>query len=276
MSRERRKVEWSLDLEHLKVRAGQMVSDAMGGTAETKRASLSESRDHAASAKIEIAFPVGQAGIKALEPGSPNLFEAELTYVGEYEVAVSGAAERAISLRQKGGLAGEFGAMAGVARDLRWDIGLARSLPIHLNIAGGVGEANIDLSGLQIEVLQLATGVGKALVALPAQGDPLVAAINGGVGVTEVKIPAGAYGELDIKGGLGGVELTVPQGMALRVEGKSGLGTIDLPESFIRASGEKTGNPLRVWQTADYMDADQSMIIRYTGGVGRFSLETRD
>lgn len=276
MSGERRKVEWSLDLEHLRVRAGQMVSDAMGGTAETKRASLSESRDHAASATIEIAFPVGQAGIKALEPGSPNLFEAELTYVGEYEFAVSGAAERVISLRQQGGSAGDLGAMAGVARDLRWDIGLARSLPIHLSIAGGVGEGNIDLSGLQIEVLQLATGVGKALVALPAQGGPLVAAINGGVGVTEVKIPAGAYGELDIKGGLGGVELTVPQGMALRVEGKSGLGAIDLPESFIRASGEKTRKSPLIWQTADYMDAEQKMLICYSGGVGRFRLETKD
>ena len=165
--------------------------------------------------------------------------------MGEYEFEVSGGAERVISLRQKGGLAGEFGAMAGVARDLRWDISLARNLPIDLSIAGGVGQADIDLGGLQIEALQLETGVGKALVTLPAQGGPLVAAIRGGVGITEVKIPAGAYGELDIKGGLGSVDLTVPQGSAARVEAKAGLGAIDLPQRFARVAGEKTAKPLR-------------------------------
>ena len=95
MSKEQRKVEWSLDLEHLKVRAGQMVSDVMGDTAETKTASLSETRDQAVTAKIEIAFSVGAGtALEALEPGSPKLFEAELTYVGEYEFDGGAAAPR--------------------------------------------------------------------------------------------------------------------------------------------------------------------------------------
>ena len=71
---------------------------------------------------------------------------------------------------------------------MRWDIGLARNLPIHLSIATGVGEADIDLGGLQIEALQLVTGVGKALVTLPAQEEPLAARLRGGVGITELKI----------------------------------------------------------------------------------------
>ena len=276
MSGERRKVEWSLDLEHLRVRAGQIVSDAMGGTAETTRASLSESRDRAASARIEIAFPVGQASIKALEPGSPNLFEAELTYVGEIEFEVSGGAERVISLRQKGSSVGDFGAMAGKARELRWDIALARNLPMQLSIAGGVGEADIDLSGLQIDALKMETGVGKALATLPAQDGPLAAKFTGGVGITEVKVPADAYGELDITGGLGSVNITLPPDSAARVEGKTGLGAIDLPESYLRVAGEKKAKSRLVWQTADYADADQGTIIRYTGGVGRFKLETTE
>lgn len=276
MSEERRKVEWSLDLEHLRVRAGQFVSDAMGGSAETKRASLSEPLDQAASAQIEIAFPVGQASVKALEPGSPKLFEAELTYVGEYEFDVSGGAERVISLRQKSSAASDFGAMAGKAKDLRWDIALARDLPIHLSISGGVGEAKIDLSGLQIDALKMATGVGKLLATLPAQEDPLAASVSGGVGITEATIPAGAYGALDITGGLGAVNVTAPESTAVRVEGKAGLGAIDLPERFVRVSDEKSARSRLIWQTADFADAERRMIIRYTGGVSRFKLETAD
>ncbi len=273
MSGERRKVEWSLDLEHLRVRAGQLVSDAMGGAAEAKRASLGEPLDKAASAQIKIAFPVGPASIKALEPGSPNLFEAELTYVGEIEFDVSGGAERVISLRRKGSSVGEFGP---VARDLRWDIALARNLPIQLGITAGVGEADIDLDGLQIDALQLETGVGKALVTLPAQESPLRAKFRGGVGLTELRIPKGAYGELDITGGLGSVNIAVSPGTAARVEAKPGLGVIDLPERFMRVSGEKSAKSRRNWQTADYANADRKLTIRYTGGMGRFQLDTAD
>ncbi len=276
MSKEQRRVEWSLDLEHLRVRAGQLVSETMSGSAETKTASLSEARKDAVSATIDIAFPVGQASVRALEAGAPNLFEAELTYVGEYEFAVSGGAERVISLRQKAGAAGEIGALAGKAKDLRWDIALARNLPIRLSMAGGVGEADFDLSGLRLDALRLETGVGKVRVMLPAPGSPLVAAIRGGVGMTEVALLPGAFGVLDIKGGLGGVRLIVSQAIEARVEAKSGLGAIDLAERFLRVSGEKRTKSLLVWQTADYVDAEQAMLIRYSGGVGRFGLETSE
>ncbi|MYD10518.1 MAG: hypothetical protein F4X02_10805 [Chloroflexi bacterium] len=276
MSRERRKVERSLDLEHLNVRAGQFVTGATGGRAETRTASLSEALDNAERARIEIAFPVGQASITALAPGSPNLFEAELTYVGEYEFDVIGAAERVISLRQRCSVASELGALAGRARDLRWDISLARGLPIRLGIAAGVGEAEIDLGGLHIEALRLETGVGKTLVKLPAPGTPLAARIRGGVGITEVMIPAAAFGELDIKGGLGAVHICASPSLAARVEAKAGLGAIELPPTFARVSGENTAKSRLVWQSADYADAEQSIIIRYQGGVGRFKLETAD
>ena len=276
MSKERRKVEWSLDFEHLKLRAGQMVSDAMGGSAETKRASLREALKGATSATIEIAFSVGQASIKALEAQSPNLFEAELTYVGEYEFEVSGGAERVIRLRQKSSSSSDFGAIGRKAKDLRWDIALARNLPLRLRVAGGVGEATLDLSGLTIDALQLDTGVGKALATLPAQAGPLVAEIRGGVGATELTIPAGACGTLDIKGGVGSFKVRSAENSALRVEATLGLGAIHLPERFARVTAEKKAKSTRVWQTADYADAELRTMITYSGGVGRFDLETAD
>lgn len=276
MSRERRKVEWSLDLEHMRVRAGGFASDATAGNAETKRASLSESLDSTERARIEIAFPAGQASIGTLAPGSPNMFEAELTYIGEYDFAVSGGAQRHISLRQRDGMASELGALAGRARDLRWDIALARDLPIRLGIAAGVGEVDIDLGGMQIETLRMETGVGRASVRLPAPGTPLAAKIRGGVGVAEVEIPAGVFGELNITGGLGAVNICLSQGVAVRVEARASMGTINLPPRFARISEDlKAKSPL-VWQTADYANVEQRLLIRYKGGVGRFTLETAD
>lgn len=276
MSEERRKVEWSLDLEHLRVRAGQIVSEAMGGAAETKTASLSKALDGTASAVIEIAFPVGRASVAALEARSPNLFEAELRYVGEVEFDVSGGAERVISLRQKGSSVGDLGALAGRAQDLRWDIALARNLPLRLVLAAGVGEATIDLSGLLVDNLRLDTGVGNVLALLPAQTRPLDVAIRGGVGQTEVRAPAAAQGQLDITGGLGGVKVCVSPECAARVEAKAGLGAIDLPERFVPMRGEKSRKSPLVWQTSNYADAEQRIIIRYRGGVGHFRLVAAD
>ena len=274
MSKERRTVEWSLDFEDMRVRAGQFVSDTMGGTAEVKTAALAERLDGAASARVEIEFSVGRATVKALDAGSPNLFEAQLSYVGEYEYTVSGAAERVISLRQRGNFPRDIAATVVHARDLHWDIALAKNLPLQLKLTGGVGEANIDLGQLQVDDVQITTGVGKVALALPVQDQPMALDMRGGVGMTEVKIPAGAYGNFDIKGGVGEVCVEVSQDAAVRVEGKTGLGVINLPETFFQAAGSGKIATSKAWQTADFADAERQISITFSGGVGQFNLRT--
>ena len=114
---------------------------------------------------------------------------------------------------------------------------------------------------------------GVVYLTLPEQGRPISAAIRGGVGLTDLSLPAGAFGEVTIKGGLGGVTLRAAQEGAMRVEAKTGLGAIDLPESFIPLAGSKNAKPPSIWQTADFPAAAQSTVVRYSGGVGRFSLK---
>ena len=274
MSKERRTVEWSLDFEDMRVRAGQFVSDTVGGTAEVKTAALAERLDGAASARVEIEFSVGRATLNALDAGSPNLFEAQLSYVGEYEYTVSGAAERVISLRQRGNFPRDIAATVVHARDLHWDIALAKNLPLQLKLTGGVGEANIDLGQLQVDDVQITTGVGKVALALPVQDQPMALDMRGGVGMTEVKIPAGAYGNFDIKGGVGEVCVEVSQDAAVRVEGKTGLGVINLPETFFQAAGSGKIATSKAWQTADFADAERQISITFSGGVGQFNLRT--
>ena len=274
MSKERRTVEWSLDFEDMRVRAGQFVSDTVGGTAEVKTAALAERLDGAASARVEIEFSVGRATLNALDAGSPNLFEAQLSYVGEYEYTVSGAAERVISLRQRGNFPRDIAATVVHARDLHWDIALAPNLPLQLKLTGGVGEANIDLGQLQVDDIQITAGLGKVALKLSVQERPISSDIRGGVGMTEVKIPAGAYGNFDITGGVGEVCVEVSQDAAVRVEGKTGLGVINLPETFFQAAGSGKIATSKAWQTADFADADRQISITFSGGVGQFNLRT--
>ncbi len=276
MSKERRTVEWSLDLENMRLRAGQFVSDMMGGAVETKTVGLEEELDGAASACVEIEYSVGRATLMALDASSPNLFEAQLKYVGEYEYSVRGTAERIISLRQKGSFPRDIAAMVGKAQDLHWDIALAQSLPLQLKLTGGVGEANIDLGQLQVDDIQITAGVGKVALTLPVQERPISSGIRGGVGMTEVKIPAGAYGNFDIKGGVGEVSVEVSQSAAVRVEGKTGLGAINLPETFIQVAGRGKIAPSKAWQTAEFADAERQIFITFSGGVGQFNLRTFD
>ena len=266
MSERRRKVEWSLDLENLRARAGQFVSDRMGEPAKAKRASLREALKAAESARILIERPVGRTAISALAADSPNLFEAELSYAGDYDFDVSGGVERVLSLRQKASFGAGLPAMTSGAEDWYCDIALAPGLPLTLALTGGIGESDIDLSQLLVERCRLEAGVGDLRLTTPLLEAGFAIELIGGVGKAVATIPAGGRGRLKIAGGLGAVKVLMAPGAAARLRGKAGLGKISLPESFERRAEDR-------WETATFEEAANPVEIDYTGGVGSFSLE---
>ena len=159
------------------------------------------------------------------------------------------------------------------AQDLYWHVALARGLPFQLELRCGVGEAEIDLSDLQAESIKLDTGVGKVTLTLPAQEKPVSAVIRGGVGLTEVTMPAGVCGKVKIKGGVGQARLKIAEGSAVRLEAKTGLGAIKLPPNLIQVGAARAK---RAWQTTDFDGATRPISIRFMGGVGHFELTTMD
>lgn len=273
MTKERRKIEWSLDLEKMRVRAGQFVTEQMGAAPDAKTTILREPRAGAESCRVAVAFAVGSASVRALEAGSPNLIEARIRHIGELHFDVSGDAQRQISLRQKANLPSEKASAASKSKDLHWEIGLAQNLPLRLDLRGGVGDAKFDLGQLLIDSLEMTTGVGKAVLQLPGTGARLSANIHGGIGLTEVELPAGAWGDLRITAGVGMVHLRLAPGSAVRLETKPGLGAINLPPGLVRVGG---GRSKRVWQTADFDDSNCPVAIAYRGGLGRFELSFVD
>ena len=254
---------------------GQFFKNMMeSGDVELETADLAAPLDGAASAQVKIDFSVGRASVTALAADADNLFEAQIAYVGEYEFEVSGAAERSISLRQKGRLPGKMGHIFNNAKNLEWNIALAQNIPWHLRLKGGLGETNIDLTNLLVDVIKLGTGVGKVALTLPLQDKNFNASISGGVGKTDVTVPAGIGGSLKIDGGVGEVNILVSPDAAVRIKANSGLGPINIPETFARVSG--SGSFIGadgIWETPDFADAKKQTLIDYNGGVGSFHLK---
>ena len=274
MDKQKRKVEWSFDFEDVGDRFRQFFSDVMGEEVEVKSAELLAPLAGASSARIEIDFSVGKACLKALAADSDNLFEARINYIGEYEFEISGGADRFVSLRQKGPLPRGIGRIIGKDIDLIWDIALAPKIPYQLRMKGGIGETDIDLSNLLVDAIKLETGVGKVALTLPAQDKAFAASVDGGVGKTDVVIPAGSGGKLDINGGVGEVTVTVAVDAAVRLMADAGIAKVNLPKSFTRVKGgEHFVGVSGVWESANFAEAETQIIIDFDGGVGSFSLE---
>ena len=278
MSKQNRKVEWSFDFENMGKQFGQFFKNmAAGGDVELETADLAAALDGAASAQVEIDFSVGRAAVAALAADSDNLFEAQITYAGEYEFEVSGGAERHIALRQKGRLPSGIGRRFSHAKSLEWHIALAQNIPCSLSLKGGLGETDIDLTQLAVDAIKLGTGVGKVALTLSSQGRRFHASISGGVGKTDVTVPAGASGDLKIDGGVGEVKVLVAPNAAVRIKASSGLGRINLPPAFARVSGggdfPGAGG---IWESPDFADAKKQTVIDYNGGVGNFHLKRFD
>lgn len=274
MSKQKRKVEWSFDFEDMGSRFGQFFSDVMGKDIELETADLTAPLDEATSASVKVNFSVGRANVIALAPDSDNVFEAQITYVGDYKFEVKGDSEKQISLSQKGSFPKGVGRVFGNAENLIWDIALSQKVPYALHLKGGVGETDVDLTNLTVTKLKMDTGIGKVMLTLPIQDTKIDVTIKGGVGKTDVIVPAGVTGNLDIKGGVGAVDVVIAPDAAIRIKANAGLGGINLPEQFKRMSGDGNFIGMKgIWETPNFADAEKSIVVDYNGGVGSLSLQ---
>ncbi len=267
-------VEWSFSFEDLGANISKQLRKMGIGDQEAKTEQFSAPLEDAASAHVELDLTVGQVKVSAL-PQSENLLEATVTYIGEMEFSVSGQLDKKVHLGQKNTGPGFTGPLKDAVSmvvnrpDLRWDVGLTPRIPLLLNIDAGLGQTDLDLSGIQLAGLELDGGVGEIRLVLPPAEKRYTAEIDCGVGAIRVTVLPGAALNLDVDAGVGSTSIVVPQGAAVRVKAESGLGGIDLPAHFKRVKGgddfiTKSG----VWETEGYALATQQISIEYSGGVG--------
>lgn len=184
---------WLLDAD---VGPGQAV------TSERIVQSLGE----ATQAEVNIAPGVGALYIAAL-PESANLVEGKVNLGRRARVTRDFAVEDGtaiFTLQGAGEIAGPFS--ISWDQELVWDLGLAPQVPIKLKASLGVGESDLDLTGLELTGLDVSMGIGKTTVTLPAEGR-FQAEVNSAIGEIVVVIPEGLEARVRVDTAIGGSQL---------------------------------------------------------------------
>lgn len=171
------------------------------------------------------------------------------------------------------------------------NLSLPPALPIDLDLRLGVGQAALDLSGLNVRGLRVNGGVGETRIILPADadvdldlesgvgeldvrrapGDDSLRArsvrIDSGVGEVRVEMPASGSYPVRIQSGIGEVSLAIPSTLAARIDGRTGLGHLHIPRERFQPTGENR------WQTADYhAEAANRADVTVHTGIGQVNV----
>jgi hypothetical protein len=276
-----REVEWSFDFANITEGISNML-ESLAGEEEITESHFVVAKNAAENARVNIKFSVGKGNISALAAGGDAFFEANLKHVGEVELSESGDTTKSITLKQKSkmlnaGLPFKQGFRALANReDLEWNIQLTPDMPLSLDINGGVGPTEVDLTSLLVRNLKIDAGVGTLAVILPSQDEKFVADIDGGVGQTKITVPDNADVTLQIDAGVGAIDLAIPANAAIQIRATSGLGSVNVPKTLKRLSKKDFMEQGGLWQSEGFDLAERRVVIRFKGGVGAFNLRTID
>lgn len=244
---------------------------------ELKTAAYSEPRTGVETLRLDLEAGVSETTVSALRDSS-ELFTADLRYIGDirYDVRDESGGRKVVTLANIGPNSFsfyDFGWFTPNDQQPRWTIGLNPDVPLDLDVKGGVGSINLDLSGLQVRSVQLSGGVGEQAVTLPSMPEAYTAHLSGGTGGMTVTILEGAALTLTLQGGVGEFVVDVPDGAGVRVDAQTGVGGVNIPGGYtvVRQTDQTVGMD-GVWESPNYDSAERKIDISFDGGVGGFTL----
>lgn len=275
------KVEFSFSFENI----ADQIGKALGGVSEDPReAAYDADLGDTQNAKIKLEAPLGRFVVGKLDlPG--KLITVESRYVGKFDFVVSRREdETVVRMEPQASLSGLRGLLGGLTKraNLFTEVEISPEVPVNLSVETGVGEAALDLRGLNLTQLKVDGGVGPMTAHLPESLDGYKTYIEGGVGPLKVHLPAenpskikveGGVGPLSVvipedanltlsvEGGMGPVTITLPEGTALQVKKESGMGGTQLPNGLRRVKDD-------LFQSEDYDLADRRVTLYVEGGMG--------
>lgn len=196
------------------------------------------------SVHVNIQMGVGKLDING---GAAGLLDAKFTYnveewKPEVDYEISGNEGR-LTVRQPEGETGSVSIPDTDNVKNEWDLKLNDDIPMDLDINLGVGESELELSGLTLNSLDIQTGVGETTIDLTGDW-------------------ATSF-DVDIEGGVGQTTVRLPRGVGVRVETQTGIGGINV-RNLIQ-NGDTYTN-------AAYENADVILDITVQGGVGAIDL----
>ena len=196
------------------------------------------------SVQGDIQMGVGELDIAG---GSANLMDAEFTYnIEDWRPEV---------LFEQRGSRGELtvsqpdGEINGIPDDdieYRWQVILYDDIPMDMSVDLGVGESDLNLSGLDLQSLVVDTGVGETTIDLTGDWqDSFDVRINGGVGETTVYLP---------------------ENVGLRLEADTGIGSLVV-------NGLQKDGSSNVYTNAAYGESEVDITLDINGGIGEITVQ---
>jgi len=202
---------------------------------------IRQALDGATQAKVVIAPTVGALHVEAL-PESADLV-AGVVHLGSGErVRRDFAVEDQVAtftLRSEG----TFVPSAGGWGDERgWNLGLNPDVPLELEISLGVGQCDVDLSGLMVNDLDVDIGIGQITVVLPDEG----------------------RFRAKIEGAIGDMVVVIPDGLEARIRFSTALVSRRLPAGYQRRDD--------VYTSPGYESADKRVDLEVGQAIGNVTI----
>jgi hypothetical protein len=174
---------------------------------------ISQSLQGATGAEVQISPAVAILRVGSTQTMNRSDFPPDLLIIGTVSMGrdervtrdfqVNGNTARFV-LRTDGF---PFFPFVGSPADRAWDLNLTPNAHLSLQFSSGVGDSQIDLTGLNVTQFDDSVGVGRAIVTLPAHGK-FQAHISGGVGDVTVRIPSGLAARIHLSTGLGATDIS--------------------------------------------------------------------
>ncbi len=224
--------------------------------------------DNAVTANVELELSVGESSIGVLPGDNPHLLDADLTYLGALSFGVSGDVERMVFLRQSTPLTIGWANPVHWTTRPRWDVGLSSRVPLDLRVQGGVGDADLNLTGLQLRSLRVEGNIGRMNITLPDDTPSFPTDIRGGAGAIALNVPEGAASTVRVQGGVGGLALTMAPSAAVQMQVQGGVGKTLMTPGFQRSEAAAPGLPnTGLWQTPDFDTSARQVTVYIADAV---------
>ena len=233
--------------------AGVLALSAVGCVCTAEKVEIvdmmseSHSIDLEGAEHVRVVLEIGIGDLEITGGASDALLEADFTYnVAEWKPEISyevSDGDGILHVRQPS--TGKL-SITGRAKN-HWELALNENVPMTMSLEMGVGEASLDLGGLDLSDLTVDHGVGELRIDLTGHvDDDLFASIDGGVGK---------------------IELSVPYSVGVRIDADTGIGGLST-RGFSRRKGVLTNDA--------YGTSDVTLDIDIDSGIGGISVISSD
>jgi hypothetical protein len=147
-----------------------------------------------------------------------------------------------------------------------WDLRLNDAVPMEMSVDMGAGSTDLALGTLALTRLDVEGGAGDVNVDLSGSSSLTRLEIDGGAGRITVDLTGDWQTDLDadIGGGVGQITVRLPRSVGVRVDVSVGIGGVNA--SGLTRDGDDYVNDA-------YGESDVTLRIDIRGGVGEINLE---